>query len=70
MQEACLKCSSLSGRMRLYSDALKGANEPEESLQGRGGGGDAFEDINISGNEAAHFHSSARAFYCDRRPES
>lgn len=66
MQEACLKCSSLSGRMRLYSDALKGANEPE----GRGGGGDAFEDINISGNEAAHFHSSARGFYCDRRPES
>lgn len=36
MQAACLKCSSLSGRMRLYSDALKGANEPEGSLQGRG----------------------------------
>lgn len=36
MQAACLKCSLLSGRMRLYSDALKGANEPEGSLQGRG----------------------------------
>lgn len=58
--------------MDLYSDASTGANEFEGIREGEGGGGggDVFEDINISVNEAAHFHSSARGFYCDRQPES
>ncbi len=40
--------------------------EDRRVRRGEEGDGDVFEDINISGNEAARSLRSARGFYCHR----